>query len=171
MLGMTETQMHNYGPMAATPHRFNIDANLDPQTHGLCTDTRSFDFFVPRNSRPSLAWVKIKEDNLALGTQNHVKMRVTLFDRRDNFVESILVTLRKSAKEQPAILPVDWELKEPWRINFSYEPQGFHDHSCIVRINVIHCDYEKGKRNTDPVVPSTITVGQLLVRRRSVQLI
>lgn len=98
MLGMTETQMHNYGPMAATAQRFNIDANLDPQTHGLCTDTRSFDFFVPRNSRPSLAWVKIKEDNLALGTQNHVKMRVTLFDRRDNFCRKHISHIAKVRK-------------------------------------------------------------------------
>lgn len=166
---LSVTQVFNFASDDHGHNRFDIDANLAPETHDLCANTNSFDFFVPSGSRASKAWVKIKEDEIAVKSRKFFQIRLTLYASSGTEVASYLINIRNSHRAQPVIIPIDWEFLDPWRINFKLEPNGFHDHSCILKIDVKHCNLSTGTRNSDPVVPSATVVGQISAGRRWAQ--
>ena len=166
---LSVTHVFNFASDDPGHNRFDIDANLAPETYNLCTNVDSFDFFIPSGSRASKAWVKIKDDEIAVKSRKFFKVRLTLYARSGTEVASYLTNIRNSDRAQPAIIPIDWEFLDPWRINFKLEPNGFHDHSCILKIDVKHCNLSTGTRNSDPVVPSATVVGQISAGRRWAQ--
>ena len=106
---------------------------------------------------------------MLLNPLNFFQVRLTLYASSGTEVASYLINIRNSHRAQPVIIPIDWEFLDPWRINFKLEPNGFYDHSCILKIDVKHCNLSTGTRNSDPVVPSTTVVGQISAGRRWAQ--
>ena len=63
---LSVTHVFNFASDDHGHNRFDIDANLAPETYNPCTNVDSFDFFIPSGSRASKAWVKIKDDEIAV---------------------------------------------------------------------------------------------------------
>ncbi|MDA7827980.1 hypothetical protein N9A67_07120 [Rhodobacteraceae bacterium] len=135
--------------------------NLDHTNLGLCNKINTFNFFVPLESSPRIAWVDMKYDDTFENKAEMVYIQAVLYNRDAVEIDRVFIPIRQSPNAQPALLPISWEFSKPWVINFSYLSAEYTNTSCIKGIVVDHVDFKQGTQSSDPAELSTKVVDQI----------
>jgi len=138
-----------------------VAPNLGPLERQSCNKINTYNFYVPLDSSPRIAWIDMNYDDRFTTTNRMTNIQAVLYNRDQVEVERTLIPLRRSPNAQPALLPMSWEFSEPWMINFSYQSVDYENTTCIKSIVVDHVDFKRGIQSSDPVELSTKVVDQI----------